>query len=226
MSESNVDRLTDEVRRLAADFVIKPEERIREGAMATELGVSRTPLREALNRLVAEGFLTFRGGQGFFCRALTPDRIVELYEARCAIECEGLRLTLDRASDAAIAELAGRTEQQQPEYERSQDAIRLLELDEAFHRDLLALCGNAELSRMLDNINGRIRYVRMTDLKALRAGPESTAGVNDHLSILAAVSDRDAGDALPALRSHIEMRQEKAVQAVGNAFAQIYVPQE
>ncbi|MFV2034404.1 MAG: GntR family transcriptional regulator [Halocynthiibacter sp.] len=85
MATSTVDRTTDRLRQMAANFEIKPDARIKEGEMALHLGVSRTPLREALNRLVAEGFLTFRSGQGFFCRSLTPERILDLYEARTAI---------------------------------------------------------------------------------------------------------------------------------------------
>ena len=90
--ESNVDRITAQLRRMAAEFEIKPDERIREGEMAKRLSVSRTPLREALNRLVSEGFLTFTGGQGFFCRSLTPERILDLYEARAAVELDQTRV--------------------------------------------------------------------------------------------------------------------------------------
>ena len=61
MARGNVDRIHAQLRRMAADFEIRPATRINEARMATELGVSRTPLREALNRLVAEGF---RGGGG------------------------------------------------------------------------------------------------------------------------------------------------------------------
>ena len=77
-SESNVDRLYDTLRRMASDFAFKPDARINESALATQLDASRTPIREALNRLVAEGFLTFQSGRGFFCRSLSPKVVLDL----------------------------------------------------------------------------------------------------------------------------------------------------
>ena len=222
-TQSNVDRITDRLRQMAAEFVIKPEERIREGEMAHALSVSRTPLREALNRLVSEGFLTFTGGQGFFCRSLTPEKILDLYEARAAVECEALRLSLARASDDAIAEVGRGLDATEPLYATTTDHIRLLEMDEAFHMALVALSGNAELVRMLDNINGRIRYVRMMGLSMLRADQDGHRRMAAHREVLQALADRNEAHALTVLRGHIGMRREDAIQAVRNAFSHIYV---
>lgn len=215
-TQSNVDRLTAQLRRMAADFEIKPEERIVEGEMAKRLFVSRTPLREALNRLVSEGYLTNTGGRGFFCRALTPERILDLYEARAALECEALRHTIHRASDADITALA----RQLDRVDRDADRLALLELDEAFHIGLTRLSGNAELERLLANINGRIRYVRMI---GLNAGDGVAAQLDAHRDIMRAVQARDLDLAQRALRGHIELRKEDATQAVRDAFSEIYV---
>lgn len=213
---SNVDRLTAQLRRMAADFEIKPEERIVEGEMAARLSVSRTPLREALNRLVSEGYLTNTGGRGFFCRALTPERILDLYEARAAIECEALRHAIKRASDTDIAALLAQLDAA----DQNADRLALLEMDEAFHIGLTKLSGNAELERLLSNINGRIRYVRMIGVNASDGVPAQLAA---HRGILEAVQARDVEDALAALRGHIELRKEDATQAVRDAFSEIYV---
>lgn len=215
-SESNVDRLTAKLRRMAADFEIKPEERIVEGEMAKRLNVSRTPLREALNRLVSEGYLTNTGGRGFFCRALTPERILDLYEARAALECEALRHAIARATDADILALSVGRKNTDDEAGR----LALLEMDEAFHLALTRLSGNAELERLLSNINGRIRYVRMI---GLNAGDGVAAQTAAHQTILAAIQARDLDGALTALRAHIELRKEDATQAVRDAFSEIYV---
>lgn len=220
MADNIVDRLTAQLRRMAADFEIRPEERIREGEMAKRLSVSRTPLREALNRLVSEGYMTFTAGQGFFCRALTPEQILDLYEARTAVECEALHHSISRASEADIVELIEDLDADEPLYERTTDRLKLLEMDESFHLALVRLSGNAELERMLENINGRIRYVRMIGLK-LEAG--TPGRMMAHRVILRAFYDRDRNAALSALRDHIEMRKEDATQAVKDAFSEIYV---
>lgn len=224
-AESNVDRITARLRQMAAEFEIKPEERIREGEMARALSVSRTPLREALNRLVSEGFLTFSSGQGFFCRSLTPDRILDLYEARAAIECEGLYLAIHRAKDSDIAAIRDDLDRTEPLYDTTPDRIQLLQMDEAFHMALIDLSGNAELGRMLENINGRIRYVRMIGLNMQRATDQAGAKsrMSAHRDILNALAARNETHALTVLRAHIELRQDDATQAVRNAFSHIYV---
>lgn len=215
-TQSNVDRLTAQLRRMAANFEIKPEERIVEGEMAKRLSVSRTPLREALNRLVSEGYLTNTGGRGFFCRALTPERILDLYGARAALECEALRLAVTRASEADIAALSATLDTAAS----GADRLDLLEMDEAFHLGLTQLSGNTELTRLLENINGRIRYVRMI---GVNAGDGVTAQLAAHRRIVQALQARDLDAALHALRSHIELRTEDATQAVRTAFSEIYV---
>lgn len=220
---NNVDRLHRTVRQMAADFVIRPETRINEGELAKTLGVSRTPLREALNRLVAEGFLTFRSGHGFSCRSLSPELIMHWYEARSAIEMEGARLSLQRASDADMAAVFADFEASEAEYLNSDDPIRLLELDEAFHSALLGLAGNPQLSSLLDTINGHIRYVRMMNLKNLRIDGNGRPDLDrDHRRIVELFIKRDEA-ALTMLRRHIDLRLEDARRAVEIAFAQIYM---
>ncbi|MFV2035031.1 MAG: GntR family transcriptional regulator, partial [Halocynthiibacter sp.] len=143
------------------------------------------------------------------------------------IECEGLRHALTRASDNDIAELGRLLEQSRPEYEHTDNALRLLEIDEDFHLRLIALSGNTELVRMLENLNGRIRYVRLMGLKSLpsmdpvKQAPQ--ARLSAHPEVLSALMARDAEKALETLRSHINIRKEEATKAVQIAYSQIYV---
>lgn len=212
---------------MAADFAFKPDQRINESELAQRLGASRTPMREALNRLAAEGFLTLQAGRGFFCRPLTPKRILELYEARVAVECEALRLACTRANDADITALSDYLTSVEPVYANSQDADKLLAIDEAFHIQLAELSGNAELVSMLKNLNDRIRYVRMIDLKRMR-GSDGQSGKptapSAHRSILNALKQRDIKAADSEMRKHIERRREEATEAVRIAYSQLYVP--
>lgn len=226
--ESNVDRVYEALRRMAADFAFKPDQRINESALSEVLGASRTPLREALNRLVAEGFLTFQINRGFFCRPLTPSYILDLYEARVAVECEALRLACARASDADIAALSDYLDRMEPDYQTVTELEELLALDESFHTRLVQLSGNHELQRMLKNLNGRIRYIRLIDLRRMRDQAKGCApgDVSAHRRVLEGLVARDAQAATEALRNHIEKRREQATEAVRIAFSQLYVPDD
>jgi DNA-binding GntR family transcriptional regulator len=86
VSDSIVDRVYEQLKAMAVSYQFKPGERLNEGELAKRLGVSRTPLREALNRLNTEGFLRFTPGRGFFCRELDAHEIFDLYELRKSIE--------------------------------------------------------------------------------------------------------------------------------------------
>lgn len=222
--ESNVDRVYDALRQMAVDFAFKPDQRLNESALAAQLDTSRTPLREALNRLVAEGLLTFQTNRGFFCRSLTPKDILDLYETRVAVECEALRLSCSRASDDEICALEMWLAEAEPLYLSSEDTLELLTLDEEFHLRLARLSGNNELLRMLASVNDRIRYIRLIDLKNMcaRSGGDPEA----HRKIMRALSARDAKGAEVAMRAHIEKRREQATEAVRIAFSQLYVPMD
>lgn len=224
-SESNVDRLYEALRRMASDFAFKPDARINESALATQLNASRTPIREALNRLVAEGFLTFQSGRGFFCRSLSPELVMDLYEARVAVEVEAVRLASQRGSDDAISALMRELDEIAPDYTPDADPESLLAMDERFHGQLCQLSGNAELCRMLINLNDRIRYLRLIDLRRLReTASSSSTMISAHRRILDAVARRDPDEAAAQMRAHIERRREGATQAVRDAYAQLYVP--
>lgn len=226
--ESNVDRVYEALRQMAADFAFMPDQRINESDLSKQLGASRTPLREALNRLVAEGFLTFKNNRGFFCRSLTPKYIQDLYETRVAVECEALRLSCRRAETEDIAALSHYLERTEAEYESTSDPVEQLEMDEAFHMHLVRLSGNNELERALRSLNDRIRYIRLIDLKRIRdkAGERVPGELSAHSRILLGLAGRDAEAAEAAMRGHIEKRREAATEAVRIAFSQLYVPQD
>lgn len=227
-ADSNVDRIYEKLRKMAADFEFKPDARINESALSTELGASRTPLREALNRLVAEGFLTFQSGRGFFCRPLSPKLILDLYEARVAIETEIVRLVCRRASDEELQDLMEFLKSTEPDYDSCEDPMELLSMDEAYHMRIAALSQSNELVRILENLNDRVRYIRLVDLKYLRGKtPVSTqeeAQLSAHRVVLTALINRDEDKAVSTMRHHIERRRDEATEAVRIAYSQLYVP--
>jgi DNA-binding GntR family transcriptional regulator len=220
--EDTVSTLYGRLRAMASGFAFKPGERLNESALSRDLGASRTPLREALNRLVAEGFIDFRAGKGFFCRDLSPERILSLYQARIAVECEAARLAACRGAPGAIEALRGFLDATAVEYRTCTDAARLMDLDETFHTRLCRLSGNPEFTRMLGNIYDRIRFVRLADLRGMQmAGRTSSAS---HRAILDTVAAGDPQAASEAMRAHIESRLDHARDAVRLAYADLYAP--
>ncbi|PYG31076.1 GntR family transcriptional regulator [Pelagimonas varians] len=216
---NSVDSIYGQVREMAANFEFKPEERINESALSKALGASRTPLREALNRLVAEGLLYAQDGKGFFCRSLSPEKILHLYELREAIETHAGRLAVARASDDELRELRDYLKSSQNEYVPGTPPHRLAEMDEGFHMRVVGLAHNPELVRALQNIYVQIRYVRLI---AIRNKLDLTHTA--HSGILEALMDRNADLVTQRLADHVRTSNEEATQTVRQAYSQLYVP--
>lgn len=218
----------DALRDKAINFEFKPGERLNESALTRELGLSRTPLREALNRLVAEGFLTLSPGQGFHCRSLNPITISQLYQVRCGLETEALRHAIAHAEDVSLQELKAHLDNTENRYFSCDDAAELARMDEDFHIELANKSGNKELVDLLTNVNERIRFVRNVNLRQIRLKGETREheGLSAHRFITNAVLERDTETAVRSLRQHIERRSEEVVDLVRLAFSELYVPQE
>lgn len=217
MAEGRVEDIYTRIKRMAVTFEIRPGERINEVALSRALEVSRTPLREALNRLVAEQLVEFRPGTGFFCRALDPQSIYDLYELRQVLETAAVRLACARASDDGLAALRADLESTGLET-TGRTVAELTERDEAFHTGIAALTGNTALLADLTSVNARIRFIRWIDMA--RRTP-TTKG--EHLKIMEALEARDATRAVEVMTAHISRRMDQVVDAVKEGYSSIYM---
>ncbi|PWE29756.1 GntR family transcriptional regulator [Pararhodobacter marinus] len=216
--QSSVERVYEELREQAIRFDLLPGDRINEVELSKRFGVSRTPLREALNRLVADGFLTFTAGKGFFRRNLEVKEVFDLYEMRQRLEMMLAELAVERASPEAIEEIRGFLEISRRE-DPTRSVYDLVRLDEGFHERLAALSGNVEMLNVLKDINARIRFVRWVNMERGRR----TRTQGEHLEILEAVAAGDAGRARDLLQTHIDGRLEQITEAIRDGYAMIYM---
>lgn len=208
------------LRDMAISYQLRPGERISEIELAARLGVSRTPVREALTRLVTEGFLV-PCTRGFMRRPLDVQEAIDLYEARMAVERECLRLAVERADAAQIAE-AQRFLESSRAASPDTPVRALVELDEAFHLRIAAMARNGELQRMLASLNERVRFIRWIDME--KAGRDFTQ--QEHGAILQAVAARDGAAAARLMDEHIGLRREQIVEAITQGLARIYIADE
>jgi DNA-binding GntR family transcriptional regulator len=206
------------LRKMAISYEMKPGERLNELDLAEKLGVSRTPIREALKRLAAEGLL-MESSRGYVRRPLEIQEMLGLYEARVAIERECFRLAFERATDAELQETTDylKASMQVP----ADTAIeQLVELDEGFHLRIADMAKNTELKRILISLNERIRFIRWIDME--NVGRDSTQ--KEHWEIVTALHERDLERGLAQLASHISLRREQIVEKITKGLAKIYIP--
>lgn len=198
------DTLSEQVyQRLKADlhqFLFTPGQRLSETALAGQMGVSRTPIREALTRLRDEGLVEVESKTGWFVRPIDFDRIDQLYDLRVLLELDAVtRLAQSEAPEVQLAPL--RQIWLLPSSERLRDGHAVGELDEGFHSALVRAAGNDEIARVHDDVTGRIRIVRRLDFTR---DDRIDATYQEHARILRAVMQRKADQARMLLRAHIE----------------------
>lgn len=187
------------LKQMIFDFALMPASRCSESELAQRLAVSRTPLRQALQRLEREGFLQVMPRIGWQVAPLDFDVFDELYDLRVLIECHAA-LQLASAEDRPA--LQGLAEAWLvPEADRLGDAAAVGQLDEAFHGLLVQASGNRELARVHREITERIRIIRRLDFtKPARVD----ATYDEHGRILRAITRRRGEEAQRLLRAHIE----------------------
>jgi DNA-binding GntR family transcriptional regulator len=182
------------------DFRWVPGDRFSEAEIGQRLGVSRTPVREALFRLRNEGLLGVEAKSGWFVMPIDFARLDQLYDLRIVLELASVdRLVARRDEPPALDTL--KAVWLVPAAERLADPRAIGALDEEFHATLVSATVNAEIARVHQDVTERIRIVRRLDFT--RADRIEATYV-EHAKVLRAVMQRKADQARLLLRSHIE----------------------
>ncbi len=180
-------------RILAQGF--EPDAVLQELTLAGELGVSRTPVREALKLLTDEG-LVARRGRLYQTRRFSAADIRQIYEVREALETASVCLCAGRAADAALHALTGMIADQAAALHRA-DLSRFAELDSLFHLQIASLADNRLLLHQLSGLHDKVRVIR------LRPPDFVMRAVDEHRRIIEALQRRDAAVAVAEMRNDI-----------------------
>jgi DNA-binding GntR family transcriptional regulator len=216
ISESPGRRLSDtaydEIRRLIVTLELAPRAVVDERALVAQLGIGRTPVREALRRLAQERLVEVYPRRGMFVTDVDARELTRLNEVRVVLEPEAAQRAAERATDrereelaALLVELDGRA-RTQPE---------MMEFDERIHRTIYRLAHNPFLQATLEQYYTHV--VRIWYLGIERAIKEKEA-TDEHHSVLQAIRDRTAQRAKEALRIHIERAFEETMLRVLEAL--------
>ena len=194
-------RVYNQIKNLILCNEIMPGQKLHHQQLSERLGVSRTPIREALTRLVQEGYVSFLPNRGFTCKEIRMQEAEELYELREALEAFALEKAVATLTDQALHNLRAKMNAYGRDVQNRFTRDRLV-YDQDLHLQIAELTGNETLKNTLSHVFERIVLKRRTD--GLYDSARGLVAHQEHLRLLEAMERRDAPEAIRILRNHIQ----------------------
>jgi len=187
------------IRRKIVTGALPPSSKLVVGTLANGLGLSATPVNEALAALEREGLVTYLPHRGYFVSEVTPEHVEEVYSVREVFELLAVRLAAEKR-DRRTAEQLRSILQQARESIRLGDTSTFSDLDIEFHRVIWTSTNNSLAARIGELIGGQIRLLVAT---TARAPGRFRGAFEEHSAIYRAIRDGDPKAAVIAMRKHI-----------------------
>jgi DNA-binding GntR family transcriptional regulator len=206
------------LRTRILSFELKPGEKILESDVAQNLGVSRTPIREALNKLEQEGLIRMLPNKGYFVSDVTTKEIEELYEIREALEVLAIR----GAARNATAGDWNRLEQLLLSQEgNDENGTKPTFMDaHRFHEELIRISGNQTLEQILKTVSVKINRLGWMNVFFV---DRATSSYGEHLEILQLLKEGKTDEAVAANQRHIEHSKESILSLLNTKKNLFYI---
>jgi DNA-binding GntR family transcriptional regulator len=188
------------LRALILNGKLAPGQRLVQDELSEQLGVSRTPIREALHRLAHEGFVTFSKYKGAAVAQFSTGELVEVYTVRVALESQAAYLAARQISAAELLRLETLMDEMGGAFQQN-DFERLLSAHRSFHVEIYAVARRERLYELI------LRYLDLTDVyqrMALSLGRGATDPIVEHIDILNTLRSHDPEAASQLIRIHLE----------------------
>ncbi|MGI6588696.1 MAG: GntR family transcriptional regulator [Peptococcia bacterium] len=204
------DIVYEALRDAIINQVLKPGERLMETELAEEMGVSRTPVREAMRKLELEGYVVMVPRKGAYVAGLSIKDINNLFEIRGALETLAAGLAASRASREEIEEMERNLVMEASLFETS-DVINTIEVDAKFHELIYSASRNTRLQNMIKDLRDQIQRFRTT---SLAVPGRMKFALAEHRRIVEAIAAGDVEEASRATKEHIESAENALLDVI------------
>jgi DNA-binding GntR family transcriptional regulator len=201
-------RVANRLRELLVRGELEPGSKLNERELCEQLGVSRTPLREAIRLLVAEGLVVLDPGRGAFTPTWSKDDISNTFELLGALEGLAGELAAQRITTQELAELTALQHEMQAAYER-RDLPAYYQLNAQAHDLLSNAAGNPVLRETWKQVNGRMHALRF---RSNQDEAKWVKALDEHAQILAALKARDGAAARQLLEQHLRRKRDAVLK--------------
>ena len=190
---------------------LKPGERLMEIQLANKLGVSRTPVREAIRKLELEGLVLMIPRKGAEVAEITRQDMEDVLEVRTALEELAVKDACDHITDAQLSELKKASNEFKKALLEGKDLVTCADADMHFHDVILSATNNRRLIQMLNNLSEQMYRYRMEYLKDERT-PKTL--IEEHDAIRRALKKHDKVKAGAAIRVHIDNQKRSILESL------------
>ena len=204
------DAVLGQIRDMIIEGQLLPGTRINEGQVGASLGVSRTPLREAIKTLASEGLVEIVPAKGAVVRRFTESDIREILKVLKALEQAAARLACARASDAQIKKIRQMHERMLTLY-ASRDRLAYFKLNQAIHSAIVQAAGNTVLAQTHETLQSRIKRIRFIGHEG---SARWAAAVAEHEEMNAALNARNSDALVEVLGRHLDMAVDRVRDAI------------
>jgi DNA-binding GntR family transcriptional regulator len=198
------DLLSKKVYRILKKEIIKgslkPGSKVLEGRIADQIGISRTPVREAIRELAAEGFVTLSPNQGVVVRGVSAENIREVLQVHSVLEGLATRLSCEVINEEELKELENYVNKME-KLTNKKDPLAYSEVDLKFHELIVDNCGNKRLIQMRKNISDQAQRYRIS---SLRIQGRLKKSLKEHQKILEAFKTKNPKKADSMSQEHIQ----------------------
>lgn len=201
LSEHVYEHLRDQI----VNGELKADSKVHQEAVAAELGVSRTPVREALSRLAQEDLVTLVPGNGYLVNELLEEDVSNVYEVRQSLEVSAARLACRHHNRLSVARLEVLVEEMMAA--DPSDATVQFELNRRFHYALNEPCGNPLMLKMIDGLWDHPIHRRITSAY-IHGGDNTAETVAEHRLIVDAVRAKDEDLLVEVMTKHLSVRDD------------------
>ncbi len=206
--------LTDEIAKTIRERILKGEygigERIKENQLATELKVSRTPVREAIKQLESEGLVETIPNRGTFAAGFSKQDVEDIYAVRTVVEVMAVKWAVNRISDEELLKIQEAFDMMEF-FTAKRDCAKVMELNTRFHKTIYDASRSRFLVRILKSYQ---EYVQQTRKVTVYCEDNLQPILEEHREILQAIKNRDENEAVEKIFVHLANSQGRAEVAM------------
>ena len=191
---------------------LKPGTRLLEEELSKAMNISRAPIREALNRLEKEGFVTITPRKGAAVTHITAQMIEDIFEIRETLESLAVKKSIGKISLEKLERVGESFKKFINKTANEKNCVQYLALDKKFHDLLSQNCGNKKLIELLANFQEQIHWLRNISLKRIAF----TDSVKEHLTIMEALKKNNEELIIKALLQHLERAKKSSLEEINS----------